>query len=238
MDKKQIVEYLANKVFNEELKRRVYIMLTNKQIYSEDDYYSHVESYEVSPEDAFVYIDFNDYEDESYNRPVTYLLPLIDTFGFFGIVDSYLSKLGFYKPYNDIYPATGLKYFAVVALFKDKLAIEIVDVYTVVTNTRLLKIVVDMLGKNLLKQEQLLFGHIDEEKISREQIDEIVFKLYTQNLLAGYNFGDAYEIIYRYYINHDTSLAKEVLAITNAYNQIFQPYRVVYDTTTRQQVLI
>ena len=238
MDKKQIAEYLANKVFNEELKRRVYIMLTNKQIYSEDDYYSHVESYEVSPEDAFVYIDFDDYEDESYNRPVTYLFPLIDTFGFFGIVDSYLSKLGFYNPNYYVYPATGLKYFAVVALFKDKLAIEIVDVYTVVTNTRLLKIVVDMLGKNLLKQEQLLFGHIDEEKISREQIDEIVFKLYTQNLLAGYNFGNAYEIIYRYYINHDTSLAKEVLAITNAYNQIFQPYRVVYDTTTRQQVLI
>jgi len=238
MDKKQIAEYLANKVFNEELKRRVYIMLTNKQIYSEDDYYSHVESYEVSPEDTFVYIDFNDYEDESYNHPVAYLFPLIDTYGFFGIVDSYLSKLGFSRPNYYVYPATGLKYLAVVALFKDRLTIEIVDVYTVVTNTRLLKIVVDVLGKNLLKQEQLLFGHIDEEKISREQIDEIAFKLHIQKLFAGHNFGDAYEIIYRYYINHDTSLAKDALAIANDYTRVFEPYRVVYDTTTRQQVLI
>jgi hypothetical protein len=95
-----------------------------------------------------------------------------------------------------------------------------------------------VLGKNILKQKELFFGHIDEEEISREQIDEITFKLYIQKLLAGYNFGDAYEIITKYYINHDTSLAKEVLAITNAYNRVFEPYRVVYDTTTGLQVLM
>ncbi len=155
MDRKEITEYLTNKVFNGELERRVYIMLKNKQIYYVRDYGELSESYEISPEDAFVYIDFNDYEGESYNRPVAYLFPLIDTYGFFGIIDSYLSKLGFYKPNYTIYPATGLKYFVIVALFEDRLIIEIVDIYTVVTNTRLLKIVVDVLGKNLLKQEQL-----------------------------------------------------------------------------------
>ena len=239
MDKKEIAEYLAKKVFNRELKKvGFYIILKNKLIYSVDDYVSHVESYEVSPEDTFVYIEFNDYDDESYNRPVKYSYPLIDTYGFYGTVQSYLSKLGFYKPNDNIFPATGLKYYGIVLLFKDRLVIEIVDIYTVVTNTRLVKIVIDMLGKILLKQKELFFGHIDEEEISHDQIDEIAFKLYIQKLFAGYNFDDAYEIIKKYYINHDTSLAKEVLAITNAYNRIFEPYRVVYDTSTRQQVLI
>jgi hypothetical protein len=239
MDKNEIAEYLAKKVFNGELKKnRYYIMLKNKLIYSVRDYDRLVEFYEVLPEDVFVYINFNDYEDESYNRPFEYSFPLIDAFGFYGIIQSYLSKLGFYNLNNDVSPATGLKYYGEITLFKDRLVIEIVDIYTVVTNTRLVKIVTDVLGKILLKQKELFFGYIDEEEISRDQIDEIAFKLYNQKLFAGYGFNDAYEIIVKYYINHDTSLAKEVLAIINAYNRVFEPYRVVYDTTTRQQVLM
>jgi len=231
MDRKEIVDYLAKKVFNGEFTeyRYYYIMLKNKQIYSLDDYSRLVKSYKISPEDAFVYIDPFIYSaDEPYNHPVKYLFPLIDTAIIYGIVNSYLSKLGFYKPYNDIYPATGLRYFVVIVLLKDRLVIELTDFDIMATNTGLRKIVTDMLGKDILTQRE----------IRSEQIQEIVIKLGEQKLFAGHNRNEAYSIINGYYVDQKTSLAKDVLAITNTYNQIFQPYRAVYDTRTKQQVLM
>ena len=226
MDKKEIVDYLAKKVFNGELTRyEHYIMLKNKQIYSDRDYGRLVKSNQISPEDAFVYIVFINYdEDDSYSDPVAYLFPLIDLHNIFGITRSYLFKSGFYDHALGVYPATGLKYYAVVVLFSDKLVVELTDFDIMATNTGLRKIVVDVLGKDMLT-------HFN-------QIQEITVKLREQKLFAGYDSDEVYKIIYRYYMNHKTSLAKEILAITNAYNQIFQPYRVVYDTRTGQQVLV
>ena len=230
MDQIQIADYLAKKVFNRELTEdNYYIMLKNKQLYSVSNYGLLLESYEISPEDAFVYINFNNYYViESYRYSNYYLFPLIDLGDTYGIVDSYLSKWGFYNPKHSIYPATGLKYYAAVKLFSDRLMIEVVDIDTVATNTRLEKIVVDVLGKYLLTKK----------KVSINQINEIERKLHIRKLFAGHNWSDAYKIIFDYYEYHKTSLAKEVLSITDAYNRIFQPYRVVYDTTTRQQVLM
>jgi len=229
MDRKEIVDYLAKKVFNGELVSGNYIMLKNKQIYLYGIYGKLVESYKISPEDAFVYFSFMNYHEHgSYNHPVEYLFPLIDVCSINRIVDSYLDKLGFYNPTYSIYPATGLKYSSVLRLFSDKLVIELTDFDTLATNTGLRKIVVDMLGKDILTQN----------KISDGQIREIERKLKRQKLFAGHDSNKIRKIIYDYYIHHNTSLAKEVLAINNAYNQIFQPYRVVYDTTTRQQVLM
>jgi hypothetical protein len=231
MDQIQIADYLAKNVFNKELKDIFYIMLINRQIYSEPDYDKLVKSNQISPEDAFMYIDFNNISrDESYNVPVEYLFPLIDALGILGIVISYLDKLGFDNPNYNVYPATGLKYYAVVRLFSDRLVIEIVDIDTVATNTRLGKIITDVLGKDILTQTQ--------KEINTAKSNEITVKLQQQKLFAGYNFKEAYDIIFDYYKNHNTSLAKEVLAITNTYNKIFQPYRVVYDTRTRRQVLM
>ncbi len=85
-----------------------------------------------------------------------------------------------------------------------------------------------MLGKDILTQRELSF----------DQIQEIIFKLEEQKLFAGHNVYEVQEIIHDYYVDQNTSLAKEVLAIADAYNRIFQPYRVVYDTGTRQQVLM
>jgi hypothetical protein len=85
-----------------------------------------------------------------------------------------------------------------------------------------------VLGKDILTQKGL----------SYDQISSIVNELYKQKLFAGHTLGEAYNILKNYYENYKTSLAKEVLAITNAYNRIFEPYRVVYDTRTRQQVLM
>jgi len=229
MDRIQIADYLAKKVFNEELKRNYNVMLINKQIYPMRNYGELVEANKISPEDAFVFINFNDHnEDESYNLPVEYLYPLIYGENFIGIEDSYLAKLGFYYYYYGVYPATGLKYYGVVRLFSDRLVIELVDICIVVVNTRLVKVVEEVLGKDILTQN----------KISYDQLRKIDKKFEKQKLFAGHNTSAAYSIINDYYKYHNISLAKEVLAITNAYNQIFEPYRVVYDTSTRQQVLM
>jgi hypothetical protein len=229
MDQIQIADYLAKNVFNGELEFGYnHIMLKNKQIYSTIKYNRLVKSNKISPEDAFVFI-INSYnEGESYNDPFLYLFPLLDTPNIYGIMGSYLSKLGFYNPTYSIYPATGSKYFGAVVLFSERLVIELTDIDTMATNTGLRKIIVDVLGKNILTQN----------KISSYQLSKIDRKLREQILFAGHNLGDVYRIIINYYENHDTSLAKEVLAIINAYNRVFEPYRVVYDTTTRQQVLM
>jgi len=239
MDQVQIADYLAKKVFNGELKRGYNVMLKNKQIYRMSDYGRLIKSNQISPEDAFMYIEFTDIsEDMSYNDDsVIYLFPLIinyndidDTsiYSIYGIMKSYLSKLGFYSPYNDVYPATSLKYYAVVVLFSDRLVVELVDIDTAANNIGLRKIVMDVLGKGILTQKEISF----------DQINKIIDKLPELKLFAGHNLYETEEIIRDYYVHHNTSLAKEVLAIANAYNQIFQPYRVVYDTRTRQQVLM
>jgi hypothetical protein len=229
MDQIQITEYLAKKVFNGELTSGYYIMLKNKQIYLYGIYGKLVESYKISSEDAFVYFTFmNCHKRGSYNHPVAYLFPLIDVYSINRITESYLAKLGFYSPNYSVYPATGLKYFGAMRLFSDRLVIELTDIDTMATNTGLRKIVTDVLGKGILTQKE----------ISWDQGEKIDNKLYRQKLFAGHNSNKIREIIYDYYINHDTSLAKEVLAIAKAYNRVFEPYRVVYDTTTRQQVLM
>jgi len=230
MDQIQITDYLAKKVFNKDLNPSgIYIMLKNKQIYFYNDYNRFVKSNKISLEDMFVYIDsFNNDEYESYERPVEYLFPLIDVLSIYGVTECYLDKLGFYRPNYRVSPATGLKYYVVSRLFSDRLVIEVVDIDTVTTNIGLRKIVTDVLGKDMLTQD----------KISYDQREEIIHKLYKQKLFGGYNLDEVLEIIERYYTNPDSSLVKEVLAIAKDYNRIFQPYRVVYDTVTRQQVLM
>jgi hypothetical protein len=229
MDRVQIADYLAKKVFNRELVSGYYIMLKNKQLHLYGIYGKLVESNKISPEDAFVYFLFmNCHRHGSYNHPVDYLFPLIDVYSVNGITESYLAKLGFYNPDYPVYPATGLKYFGAMRLFSDKLVIELTDIDTMATNTGLMKIVTEVLGKDILTQKEISGG----------QINEIERKLKRQKLLAGQIINVAHIILIDYYENHNTSLAKEVLAITDAYDRIFQPYRVVYDTTTRQQVLM
>jgi len=227
MDQMQIADYLANKVFNKELKDGFYIMLKNKQIYYRNDYGRLVELYKISPGEAFVCIHFADRIIKSHKDPNMYLFPLMGFNGAWLLTESYLFKLGFYNP-GLVYPATGLKYYAVVVLFSDRLVIELTDFDTAATNTGLRKIVMNMLGKSMLTQKETSL--VEELQIQS--------KLEEQKLFAGHNWKEAYEIIYDYYIHHNTSLAKEVLAIVNAYNRVFEPYRAVYDTSTRQQVLM
>ncbi len=76
------------------------------------------------------------------------------------------------------------------------------------------------------------------KEISQDLIERLETKLEKQKPYAGHKFYEVQEIIRDYYVDQNTSLAKDVLAIINAYNRIFEPYRVVYDTKTRQQVLM
>ena len=175
MDQIQIADYLAKKVFNGELTSSGdYIMLKNKQIYSVLDYGELIESYKLSPEDVFVYFNLRNYSDvELYKVLVKYLFPLVAP-SIYDIVDSYLDKLGFYATDYPVYPATSLKYYAVVVLFSDRLVIELTDIDTAATNTGLRKIVANVLGKDLLTQN----------KISWDQISKIERKLKRQKLFA------------------------------------------------------
>jgi len=231
MDQIQIADYLAGKVFDRELEFGYDVMLKNKQIYPLDDYGRDIESYKISPEDAFVYIESIGYGAYGkYRLPVDYLFPLIDTYTTVvigGFVRSYLSKLGFYYP-SEVYPATGLKYFSVLRLFSDRLVIELTDFDIMATNTGLRKIVIDVLGKDMLTQKKLSF----------DQLNKIADKLREQKVFAGHTPDEVIKIVRWYYEDRNISLIKEVLAIANAYNRIFQPYRAVYDTETRQQVLM
>jgi hypothetical protein len=94
------------------------------------------------------------------------------------------------------------------------------------TNTGLKKIVIGILGKGMLTQKEISFN----------QIDKIVDKLREQKIFAGHTPDEIYKIVRRYYEDRNISLIKEVLAITDAYYRVFEPYRVVYDIKTRQQV--
>jgi len=94
MDRIQIADYLAKKVFNGELNPPwVSIMLKNKQIYDVIDYNKFVKSNKISPKDAFVYIDSENYSLlESYNLPADYLFPFINSIRNHIIMKSYVQQ--------------------------------------------------------------------------------------------------------------------------------------------------
>jgi hypothetical protein len=71
--------------------------------------------------------------------------------------------------------------------------------------------------------------HIDDSMVR-----EILFRVFSQKLFAGHDFNEAKNIINRYYNDNDTSLAKEVEAIRDAYDHIFKPFRIIYDLDTKQ----
>jgi len=118
-------------------------------------------------------------------------------------------------------PAIGLEYVAVVIRYPNinHVVVEVTDIDTAATNTNLPTLTRDILGK---------------KEISSSKADDILSRFRSQELFAGYDFNEAGGIIYRYYENHDTSLAVEVGGIKDAYTRIFKPYRVVYDLSTKQ----
>ena len=223
-EKHEIVEYLTQTLRFDDSSHRYYltnhyIMTRDKKIYKTQSY----KSYKISPSNANVYIRDDIFPE--YYHPVLYYYPFLRELI---LLNAYLSKLGLDDKEYYIVPATGLNYVSTIIRFiRDKrVVIEVADIDTVATNLNLPTLVHDILGTKLGTK------YIDIDKYSN-----ILFQLGKQKYFAGYTFYDARVIMAKYYEAHDKTLAKDVIAIKDAYNRIFQPYRVVYDLKTKQFVV-
>jgi len=112
--------------------------------------------------------------------------------------------------------------------FQDRLAIELLDLDVAANNLNLPNIVSSVLGSKSLS----------ENEVNRDEIYEIEKQVSRQKLFAGHTWDDALDIVYRYFDENESELSKEVLKISAAYERVFRPYRVVYDTKMWQPVLM
>jgi len=215
-ERHEIAEYLAQTVSDKDSLFPHSLMTKDRKIYDFDSYVNLLKSNKISPDNAFVYVKCNYFTEYD---PVRYFYPFL--LNKYLLIDAYLSKLGLEADIYRVVPATGLKYVVVVSKFSNinRVVVEVADIDNVATNMNLPTIYGGIRNK-----------HINDD----DEVDKIVSQFRSQKIFAGYNYNKAWEILDRYYENHATSLAKKVEAIKDAYNRIFQPYRVVYDLKTKQ----
>ena len=159
------------------------------------------------------------------------------------IRDAYLHKKGYMiRRYSPLGPAPlpNLKYIiycikrsmeemsSTAYEFQDRLVIELLDLDVVANNLNLPKIMSSVLGSKLLSENNMIE---DDESV------EIGKQMRSQKLFAGHTWDDADDIVFRYFDKNERDLSKEVLKISEAYQQVIRPYRVVYNTKTWQAVL-
>ena len=146
------------------------------------------------------------------------------------IVELYVYKRGYVlvDETHGRYPLPELKYFIRGSGYENRLAIELVDLDVAANNLNLPKIMSSVLGAKLLS----------ENKINRDEIYEIDKQVHSQKLFADYTWDDAEYIVYRYFDADQRKLSKEVFKISEAYQRVFRPYRVVYDIKTWQPVVM
>ena len=113
--------------------------------------------------------------------------------------------------------------------FKDRLVIELADLDVVSNNLNLPKIVSSVLGPKLLSENKI---------IEPDELDKIVDWVISQKFFAGHTWDDAEVIVFRYFDQNERELSKEVFKISEAYERVFIPYRVVYNTKTWQPVMV
>jgi len=112
--------------------------------------------------------------------------------------------------------------------FKDRLVIELVDLDVAANNLNLPKIVSSVLGPKLLSENKI---------IEDDELDKIEKQMLSQKLFADHTWDDAETIVYQYFDDNKRELSKEVLKISEAYEQVFRPRRVVYNTKTWEPVV-
>ena len=159
------------------------------------------------------------------------------------IRDAYLHKKGYMiRRYSPLGPAPlpNLKYIIYCIKrsmeemsstgyeFQDRLVIELLDLDVVANNLNLPKIMSSVLGPKLLSENNMIE---DDESV------EIGKQMRSQKLFADHTWDDADDIVFRYFDKNERDLSKEVLKISEAYQQVIRPYRVVYNTKTWQAVL-
>jgi len=147
---------------------------------------------------------------------------------------------GLYRPFG-LAPLPNLKYIIQCITrsmedtvitgyeFKDRLVIELVDLDIAANNLNLPKIMSFVLGPKLLSENNM---------IENDEVDEIIKRVRSQKLFAGHTWHDAKRIVHRYFDRNNRKLSKKVFKISVAYERIFRPYRVVYDTKTWELVLM
>jgi hypothetical protein len=147
------------------------------------------------------------------------------------IVEFYVYKRGYVlvDQIHGRYPLPNLKYFIRVAEYENRLAIELLDLDVVANNLNLPKIMSSVLGPKLLSENKM---------IEQDKLVEIGKQMRRQKLFAGHTWDDANFIVFLYFGGHERELSKEVLKISEAYERVFRPYRVVYNTKTWQPVLL
>ena len=146
------------------------------------------------------------------------------------IMELYVYKRGYISvdQLHGRYPLPNLKYFISGGRHENSLAIELVDLDVVANNLNLPKIMSSVLGSKLFGQNNM----------ERDELYKINDQVLSQKLFAGHTWKDAKQIVYQYFDENKRDLSKEVFKISVAYQQVFRPYRVVYNTKTWQPVLV
>jgi hypothetical protein len=86
-----------------------------------------------------------------------------------------------------------------------------------------------VLGPKLLSENNM---------IENDKLVEIDKRVRSQKLFADHTWDDANFIVFLYFGGHERELSKDVFKISEAYQRVFRPRRVVYDTKTWEPVLV
>jgi len=229
MDEYQIVKLVKDGYREGLIKAEYNFLLNDLTIISEKSY---KRSYEHNPSISKQVIGY-------VNNDITYHVYILEfpAFRWYFISDAYLYKKGYvirgYSQFGRA-PLPNLKYIidciesSTEYELKDRLVIELVDLDVVANNLNLPKIVSSVLGPKL---------HSENEMIE-DKVYEIRERMLRQKLFAGHTWNDAMRIVHLYFDKNERKLSKEVFKISVAYQQVFRPYRVVYNTKTWEQVLV
>ena len=233
MDEYQILERVKHWYRTGSLEADHYFLLNDKTIISIESY-EHLYERNSSISKQVVGYVYND----TTNLVTNLEFPTLIDSEF--IVYAYLNKKGYLiRPYRAFGPAPlpNLKYIIHSITddtgftgyeFQDKLVIELVDLDVVGNNLNLPNIMSSVLGPKSLS----------ENEISLDEFFEIKKQMYSQKLFADHTWDDAYDIVRLYFDENKRELSKEVFKISVAYERVFRPYRVVYNTKTWQPVLM
>ena len=230
MDEYQIVELVKDRYRAGSLEAFHYFLLNGTTIISTESYERSYQHNSSINKQVIGYV---------YNDRTTLLSFLeFPTLEWYIISSPYLYKKGYvirgYSPFGPA-PLPNLKYiiYRIKTFtryeFKDKLVIELYDVDVAANYLNLSKIVSSVLGPKLL---------INNEINRYDELYDINEQMRSQKLFAGHTWDDAVYIVYRYFDENKRKLSKEVFKISVAYQQVFRPYRVVYNTKTWQPVLV
>jgi len=237
MDEYQILERVKDWYRTGLIKAYHNLLLNDTTIISDESY---ERSYEHNPSISKQVIGY--VKNDKTNLLYELEFPILTNWTF--ISYAYLYKKGYlYRGYSPLGPAPlpNLKYIIYCIKsstedtgitryeFQDRLVIELVDLDVASNNLNLPKIMSSILGPKLLSENSML---------EHDKFYEIAARTRSQKLFAGHTWYDAWLIAYRYFHENERELSKEVLKISEAYEQVFRPYRVVYSTKTWEQVLM